>query len=833
MLNPVAAEALLQKLEVRTDLKALCYVPMNLAMILYIFKVLDFNLPSTLTGVYDAFTNNALLRYLQEYDPSTEPMTYLKNRKALPKEVKELFEALCKVAYDGLLKDQMVFSKEELERYHPLLAASSNSLGLLTAFKGFSESGIDLKYQFLHLTIQEFLAAESLSQEQADVLTRFVMDHLGDIRFRTMLRYVFGKARPNDMELVLSFLFATASSSNCDESRFLFLCHMLYEAQNVQAIKAVGQNQPPCTTKLTFGLKIDLFDAMVIGRFLSFTSQPIKSIDMYDCHMSRQQLKLLSNSLSQDSTGVTVHDLYLETRGCTPLEVSPFILHPVFQATAFLKMDIPNDPGIAAMYFSTIMMMPSLTRLEIRFRAPTVVDGTVIPNPKEDIVLAMQKLFEAITHNPKIAYLDVWSIGDKKPDLLNNSCAKALMDMIEARESPISLQFLLSIFSSSFIEKFSDYITASTKLKELCIQEINSSFRASNCTDNGRLTAGEAQMLFTSLSNNKSIETFQLKNTKFLFGAAKNFSEAANCTQALEEMLSTNTCLKTLSMISCQIQWQDLTAISNGLLMNHTLTELRLESIETEPDPIVAALACNSTISSLTLKGCHLEDRHEPSISTMLQNGTITTLNLSSNNIGSLGAIGLFTTMQSSKVKLERLVLCGNRGLGETITEQNVLAGTTEQALESNQSLKHLDLNDCSLHATIVEAIAISLASNNVLESLSLRRINATVSGVWQLCIALQVNTCLKKLTLGDSIILDIITIEQLNQALKLNSTLESLSLNFDSCFSEENSFEAFIEAVETNMSLKTLSITGLENSHADKINFNRIKQNVSVLTIK
>ena len=98
--------------------------------------------------------------------------------------------------------------------------------------------------------------------------------------------------------------------------------------------------------------------------------------------------------------------------------------------------------------------MPSLTKLEVRFRAPTVVDGTLFPSPNENIVLAMQKLFEAITHNPKVTYLEVWSIGDRKPDLLDESCSKALINMIEARETPISLTFRLSIFSSSFIENF-------------------------------------------------------------------------------------------------------------------------------------------------------------------------------------------------------------------------------------------------------------------------------------------------------------------------------------------------------------------------------------------
>lgn len=830
MLNPPAAEELLRKLEVRTDLKALCYVPMNLAMILYIFKALNFSLPNTLTGVYDSFANNALLRYLQEYDPSTEPMTFLKDRKALPKEIQELFKALCNLAYDGLVKDQMVFSKEELENYHPLLTASSNSLGLLTAFKGFSEHGIDLKYQFLHLTIQEFLAAEALSLKSAEVLTNFVMDHLDDVRFRTMLRYVFGKAHRSDMESVLSFLFATASSSK-DGSRFLFLCHMLYEAQNVQAIKDVGRNQPSCITELTFGLNIGLFDAMVIGRFLSFTSQPIKSIDMYDCHVSRQELKQLTDNLSQESSGVEVQELYIESRGCTPTEVAPFILHPVFQATAFLKMDIPNCPEIAAMYFSKITMMPSLTSLQVRFRAPTVVDGTIVPSPKEDVVLAMQKLFEAVSHNPKIEKLEVWSIGDNKPNLLNEACATAFINMLETRETSLSLKFLLSIFSSAFIETVAKHSATSMKLREFNIQEINSSFRQSNCTDNGRLTSEEVQMLFTSLTTSKSIKSFQLKDTKFLFGASENEAKANNCSQALEEMLSNNTSLQCLTIIKCHVEFQDLTAISNGLLVNQTLTELHLESIETVPDPLLVALACNKNLSSLILKRCYLEDRHVPSISALLQNGVITALNVSENDIRSPGAVALFTTLQNTDVKLEKLILYGNSQLG--ITEENALAATVEQALECSQTLKHIDLDYCSLHALVIESIATSLAGNEVLETLTLRNTNITIEGVWQMCIALQVNTRLTKLCCTESIILDSKTIDQLSEMLKVNSTLENLSLKFDSCFCDENAFETLIEALQLNKSLKTLSITGLKSSHVDRMNFDRTKQSISVLTIK
>lgn len=57
-------------------------------------------------------------------------------------------------------------------------------LGLMTAFKSFSSIGDDMTYQFLHLTIQEFLAARWVAthmppEEQA----QFIKDHLSEDRF--------------------------------------------------------------------------------------------------------------------------------------------------------------------------------------------------------------------------------------------------------------------------------------------------------------------------------------------------------------------------------------------------------------------------------------------------------------------------------------------------------------------------------------------------------------------------------------------------------------------------------------------------------------------------
>ncbi len=828
MLRPEAAKALLHQLEIRSDIKALCYIPMNLAMILYIFTALDYRLPNTLTGIYDSFTNNALLRYLQDYDPSTEPITVLANRKALPDEVKQLFEALCRVAYDGLTKDQMVFTKEELESYHPLLTASSNSLGLLTAFKGFTESGIDLHYQFLHLTIQEFLAAEALVQKAADIQTKFVIEHLNDGRLRTMIRFVFGRVQLDDIEHVFNFLHATVSTVD-DESRFLFLCHMLFEAQSIQAIKDIGENLPPCITNLPFRKDVNLFDAIVMGRFLSFISTPIKSLNMRDCSFSDDEFKLLTDSLSQDCANVSIEELYFEMRYCHSNNIAPFILHPVFRATTYLEIDVCNAPEIATKTFSAIVMMPGLTGLHVHFRPPFRVDKTidkekvVFIEPQENPAVAIQKLFEALTHNPKITFLKVTEFMNKKPglQLLDEKSSTALINMIETRETTISFHFSLRLFSRSFIEHFSKYVAESKKIKEL---RFNEAF----CPQDRRMTASEAILLFNALKTNTFLHSFQLLKVKLMFGTTVMESDAAHRAQALEEMLSTNTSLETLMIKESLMPPLDVTAISKGLLVNQTLTELFLDHITDEPDPIVDALACNSTLSNLQLCHCNLEDKHEPSISKMLRNGSIKSLNLNSNNLESSGAIGLFTALQSDSVKLEELSLNGNN-----LHESGTLAVVVEQALSCNQTLKVLNLDNCSLHASVLEGIATSLASNSVLESISLRGNNITVSGVWQLCTVLQVNTGLQSLKLRDSIILDSATMDQLIQVLKFNSTLKSLELQFDACFYDAISFRMFVDTLQMNSTLTKLRITGLENSHLDSINFNRLKQNIPVLIVR
>ena len=105
------------------------------------------------------------------------------------------------VAYNGLVADKMVFSIHELEAVFPDcsdLDTDCNLLGLMTAFKEFASTGEELSYQFLHLTIQEFLAARwAVSQFPSGQLLKFFQDHLREGQYQMVLLFLAGISQLN------------------------------------------------------------------------------------------------------------------------------------------------------------------------------------------------------------------------------------------------------------------------------------------------------------------------------------------------------------------------------------------------------------------------------------------------------------------------------------------------------------------------------------------------------------------------------------------------------------------------------------------------------------
>ena len=141
------------------NIDALCYIPLNMAIIVYL--CLLGSLPPTATKMYESFIINTIRRHLKKvwkFPNNTSIAQIVK----LPQPVCEALQQLQKVAFDGLVKDKIVFTVEEL----PVLCKDDPTCyGLLQSTECYSaeEDSPTQSFNFLHLGIQEFLAAKHVT----------------------------------------------------------------------------------------------------------------------------------------------------------------------------------------------------------------------------------------------------------------------------------------------------------------------------------------------------------------------------------------------------------------------------------------------------------------------------------------------------------------------------------------------------------------------------------------------------------------------------------------------------------------------------------------------
>ena len=138
------------------NIDALCYIPLNMAIIVYL--CLLGSLPPTATKMYESFIINTIRRHLKKVGkiPNNNSVTQVEN---FPKPVSEDLKQLQKVAFDGLVRDKIVFTVEEL----PVMCKDDPTCyGLLQSTECYSAEKVTptQSFNFLHLGIQEFFASK-------------------------------------------------------------------------------------------------------------------------------------------------------------------------------------------------------------------------------------------------------------------------------------------------------------------------------------------------------------------------------------------------------------------------------------------------------------------------------------------------------------------------------------------------------------------------------------------------------------------------------------------------------------------------------------------------
>ena len=181
------AEQLMKELEIREDVLSLCYIPFVCSMLVRVYQLSGSILPNTLTKFYKKYVLYAVKRSMkkQELDPDT-----VESLEELQEDQKRAFDELCCCAYENLKTQNTTFNRNEILMLSHSLKCEH--FGLMNCYK----IADTIKHHFLHLTIQEFLAAWWITHHNDQKM--LFREHFHETHFRMTLRFVAGLTELKD-----------------------------------------------------------------------------------------------------------------------------------------------------------------------------------------------------------------------------------------------------------------------------------------------------------------------------------------------------------------------------------------------------------------------------------------------------------------------------------------------------------------------------------------------------------------------------------------------------------------------------------------------------------
>ena len=170
-------------------IRALMYIPLNCSIVIDVYRSSqerDSIVPRTQTELYTVLTRILLSRYLTDHKVhGKEKRWNLQSLADVPSDVEQNLLKLSELAYQGIVKQQLIFHT---------IPSGFETMGLMDMEYDELES---VSYNFLHLTIQEFLAAYYASKLAPSQQVRMIDESIGKQHFVIVLRFFAGLTKFN------------------------------------------------------------------------------------------------------------------------------------------------------------------------------------------------------------------------------------------------------------------------------------------------------------------------------------------------------------------------------------------------------------------------------------------------------------------------------------------------------------------------------------------------------------------------------------------------------------------------------------------------------------
>ena len=160
--QPHKISELKQYLKHHSAISNICFIPFNMTILLFLYKDKEeAPLPTNSTGLYNLFICLTICRHLAKSGITLdEEITHL---NSLPQPYSKIINQLTKFAFKALANNQLVFTLAEIKEECPDIDKAINGFGLLQAVEYAGRTSKSLSFNFIHLSIQEFLAAHHVT----------------------------------------------------------------------------------------------------------------------------------------------------------------------------------------------------------------------------------------------------------------------------------------------------------------------------------------------------------------------------------------------------------------------------------------------------------------------------------------------------------------------------------------------------------------------------------------------------------------------------------------------------------------------------------------------
>ena len=290
-------------------IQSCCSIPLNAAILAHLFLT-DQSLPSTRHELFLVLVLSCINRELQKRY-SQEDMTVF-SLDDLPHEHKIVLDHICVLAFEGVKQNKVIFPKEELVRLK--LPRDLPALGVLQIVESFGKLGKTAYRYFIHLSIQELLAAYHISKLGENEQVQVFQDLFNEPRFSAVLQSyaAFTRLANQGVQSIITGRSITHGSEYSKESKLtlLTLIRCFFEAQICDQLLC-QQIISRLNGKLDLSsITLTPADCMSVGYFLAIVLKVCVelSVHLKYCSIDDYSFGLLMEELSRHaearSTGV-------------------------------------------------------------------------------------------------------------------------------------------------------------------------------------------------------------------------------------------------------------------------------------------------------------------------------------------------------------------------------------------------------------------------------------------------------------------------------------------------------------------------------------------------